>query len=365
MNVLSSSRVDEQMDFPSIVEFNLDSAVGYRWTLPNRDEVFDHADLAELSYCDWVSLVDEADRHKLAQAHEDAIAFSAPVALTYKIYFRGKLYWFHEKAQVEKEILKGYLQDVTEICQGRDELEKRVKLAETSDGAKLKFLSNMSHELKTPLHSILGYSEILEEEALEKGDLSLGYKAKDIAHAGQHLLDLINKVLNYAKLETGKLQVEPLPFGVADLLFSVDSVFQNLFRRKDLEFETIIETKHVEFVSDFMQVKQILFNYLSNALKFTDEGKVTLRITDDPEDPSLVMFFIEDTGIGVEEDEKEKLFDSFYQAPSSASRSYGGSGLGLSLVKGFAQALGGDAWLVKSDKDGSCFACSIAVYLDL
>ena len=365
MSVLDNLESSEMITFPSIVLFELDPAVGYRWLLPERDEIFDDVDFRQLSYCAWISCVAESDRHVLAQGHEDALAYGESVSLTYKLTFNEQVFWFHEKSQVVDGLIKGSLQDVTDICKGRDELEERVTLAETANGAKLKFLSNMSHELKTPLHSILGYSEILEEEALEKGDLSLGYKAKDIAHAGQHLLDLINKVLSYAKLETGKLVVEPLPFGVADLLFSIDSVFQNLFNRKDVEFETVIETSHVEFVSDFMQLKQILFNYLANALKFTDEGKVVLRITDDPKDSTKVLFYVEDTGLGVKEEEKMHLFESFYQAPSSAARSYGGSGLGLSLVKGFAEALGGDAWLVKSDETGSCFACSITACMDI
>lgn len=222
-----------------------------------------------------------------------------------------------------------------------DALRAQVE-AESANREKSAFMANMSHELRTPLNAIIGYSELLSEEAQERGNTNEVDDLCKISSAGQHLLSLINDVLDLSKIEAGKMQLEIGLFELRPLVGEVLELAQPLFDKEcnslSLEFDDKIKTLN----ADPIRVKQILFNLLSNACKFTLHGTVTVRvISHQLNNKSGIEFQIEDTGAGIATVDLEKLFQPFVQV-NSAGRKHEGTGLGLALCRRFCEMMNGE-----------------------
>ena len=250
--------------------------------------------------------------------------------------------------------------DITELMNRQTELEQARSEAETANQAKSQFLASMSHELRTPLNAIIGYSEMLCEETRETGQLELVPDLEKIMSAGRHLLSLINDILDLSKIEAGKMELFVEEFDLAEALESVSSTVMPLMERNNNSFTTDLDASAGLMSTDLTKLRQILFNLLSNAAKFTENGTVTLKVRHrERRDRDWVEFAVTDTGIGLTEEQLGKLFQAFAQADASTNRNYGGTGLGLALSRHFSQIMGGTISAKSEPGKGSTFLVSL------
>ncbi len=244
------------------------------------------------------------------------------------------------------------------VRQRTQELEKEKIFSESANRSKSEFLGNMSHELRTPLTGILGFSHVLLQEVFG----SLNEKQKQyiagINSCGKHLLDLINDLLDLSKLEAGKESLNLETIVIAEICEASIFLIRERVADRGLEISTVITTNLTTFIADQRRVKQILFNLLSNAVKFTPTGSVTLKVE---QIQDIIQFSVIDTGIGIAESDKVKLFQPFQQLDSSLSRKYEGSGLGLALSRNLARLHGGDITFTSELGLGSCFTLSLPI----
>ncbi len=224
--------------------------------------------------------------------------------------------------------------------------EKRVNKArnqaDIANQTKSMFLANMSHELRTPLNAIIGYSEMLQEEEEEQGHERNANDLRKISNAGNHLLALINNILDLSKIESGKMELEYEDVNIAQLIEDVVSTINPLVKKEHNTLNVNFNKDIGNLWTDSTRLKQILFNLLSNACKFTKNGTITLCICRVKEHGTEWIYFcISDTGIGIAEDKLTLLFEPFSQADISTTRLYGGTGLGLTISKHFITLLHG------------------------
>ncbi len=243
-----------------------------------------------------------------------------------------------------------------EIRQKSRELEELNGQLEEANRHKSAFVATMSHELRTPLNAIIGYSEMLAEEAEEEGATSFVSDLGKINSSGKHLLSLINNILDLSKIEAGRMDLYLEDFSVQGVLTEVEAVARPLVEQKRNQFVLNVADEPGAMHADLTKVKQCLLNLLSNAAKFTEAGTVTLALQWTREaDGDWLTFAITDTGIGMSEEQQGKLFQAFSQAEASTSSKYGGTGLGLSLSRSFAQLMGGDIAVTSEAGKGSTF----------
>jgi signal transduction histidine kinase/DNA-binding response OmpR family regulator len=252
--------------------------------------------------------------------------------------------------------------DISELKQREAELERARVEAEQASQVKSEFLANMSHELRTPLNAIIGYSQMLAEDATDEGNTQAVADLKKIEGAGNHLLALINDILDLSKIEAGKMQVFIEPFDLGALVEDVRLMVEPLAARNGNTLVVDCPSDAAVIQSDMTKVKQSLLNLLSNACKFTRDGRVGLSVA---RDGAVVRLRVWDTGIGMDEAQLGRLFQAFTQADSSTTRKYGGTGLGLVITRSFARMLGGDVSVESKAGEGSAFTITLPVAPDV
>lgn len=241
------------------------------------------------------------------------------------------------------------------LVQAHELVDNKARIVTETETTKTEFLANMSHEVRTPLNGVLGMADLLARTKLDEEQR--GY-VRNIHSSASNLLDLVNDVLDYSKLKSGKLELHKERFNLLECMDQVTDLMKPLASVKQLELMNDIDAEvPFELVQDERRLRQVLLGLVNNAIKFTDKGEVSVHaeVINKESDFVQIRFSVKDTGIGIEPENIDKLFQSFYQADSSISKKYGGSGLGLAIAKNLVQQMGGRIWVESKLGIGSTF----------
>jgi signal transduction histidine kinase/CheY-like chemotaxis protein len=237
-----------------------------------------------------------------------------------------------------------------------EELKHAMEAAESANQAKSGFLANMSHELRTPMNAIIGYSEMLMEDAEDDGNEEAAEDLKKIHSAGTHLLSLINDVLDLAKIEAGRMDLLLEDFDIPQMVTGVVTTIDTLVSKNANRLIVDVEEGIGEMRADVTKVRQGLFNLLSNAAKFTHQGEIGLTVVSEEDGHGeWIRMAVSDSGIGIPPEKIDHVFDEFSQADETTTRDYGGTGLGLPISRRFCQMMGGDITVASVVGEGSTF----------
>ena len=269
--------------------------------------------------------------------------------------------------RIERKLANVYdaqQREIAERKKAEQQLEAAKHKADTANIAKSRFLANMSHEIRTPMNIIIGFNDLLADE-----EMTADQKAYSgfIKNASNSLLGIIDDILDYSRIEAGKLEVSLENCSLKKLLEDIDSMMRLLTDEKGLEFKVIGDEKLPLIVStDTGRVRQCLVNLINNAIKFTDQGYVHLKVSlQDKDRKPFIRFDVEDTGIGIPEDMQEYIFASFAQVDETNTRLCGGTGLGLAITKQLTKLLGGELTLTSHEGKGSVFSLLIPAGVDI
>jgi len=306
---------------------------------------------------EWHEIVKKLGRTEklliLKKPFEKEEVYQLAIALTEKWYLSMQARFKH------KELERIVKLRTRELEEANKELTAALEAAERADKAKTEFLANMSHEIRTPMNSVIGFSEVLAQEDLtdeQKKYVNL------IWRSGKNLMRIINDILDFSKIEAGKLEMDMVECAISQILADVDEMLRPCAQSKGLEFRILQSGQlPLKICTDPERLHQCLINLVSNAIKFTDKGYVNIRVKMEHcrDKTPCIHFDIEDSGIGIEPRDHERIFESFTQADGSARRKYGGTGLGLAISGHLARLLGGELTVQSVPGKGSTFSLAI------
>jgi signal transduction histidine kinase/ActR/RegA family two-component response regulator len=268
----------------------------------------------------------------------------------------GKEVWMSSAAEVimgaegKPERVIGVFQNITSSKQAERALVEARDAAEAANRSKSEFLANMSHEIRTPLNGVLGMTQVIEGDELTDVQRE---RVRVVRESGTALLAILNDLLDLSKIQAGKLELTPTDFDMTELAPVVAAAFEGTAASKDISLELIVEeTAKGVWVGDVLRLRQVLSNLVSNGLKFTGQGRVTLAVQ---HDGTEMRFAVKDTGIGIDADKIPYLFEKFAQEDASTTRRYGGTGLGLSICRELVDLMGGRIEATSEKGVGSTF----------
>lgn len=340
---------------------------------------------AEPTYELFLEHVHEEDRSAVEAAVKKALQTKQTYSVDHRTYLAdGTLRYIHEQGQVyfneegEPVRMIGIVQDITdfkkteeELRMHRDQLENLVAQrtqdlanarddAQQANRAKTAFLANMSHELRTPLNAIIGFSEILLEDSADNPCARLQPDLLKVLQSGKHLLRMINDMIDISKIEAERTDLHIVEFPIQAAIDEVLMIAETTLVKKGNQLTTHITENATSMIGDPVRIKQILLNVVTNAAKFTDNGKITLNVTRATEDSTpYILFRVTDTGIGMSEEAQKRIFQPFYRADSSLTSSYEGTGLGLAICERLCRLMGGSISVESEPKRGSTFTIKL------
>jgi len=302
--------------------------------------------------------------HKEIKISRKASEITAQLVVEQFVKMEEILIKLEEKAAVERELRERLSVELQQSEQRERDLAKARIAADSANRAKSTFLANMSHELRTPMNAIIGYSEMLTEDAEDFGYDDFIPDLKKINSAGKHLLALINDILDFSKIEAGKMELYLENFDINNMIQDVTVTIQPLIEKNNNTLKIDCPNDLGNMLADLTKVRQALFNLLSNASKFTKNGIIKLSVKklstiefDKHED--YITFSVIDSGIGMTPEQLSKLFQAFTQADESTTRQFGGTGLGLAISRNVCQMMGGDITVESEQGKGSVFIIKI------
>ncbi|MGS0496268.1 two-component system sensor histidine kinase/response regulator [Pseudoalteromonas sp. S1727] len=313
-------------------------------------------------HIEFGDLIFKDDTDRINEAIAQAVADKSQYSIEYRLRHRnGKLIWVLEKGsfefnnQGEAVWIDGVIVDISERREYEDKLKLAKLAAEEAAQAKQSFMANMSHEIRTPMNSIIGFSDLLMDTPLDQEQQK---HLITVNNAARSLLRLLNEILDSAKLEKGKLTIEPVHFNLQPVLDSIISTFWLEAKKKDLELTlTIKESVHSAYYGDPDRIRQVLTNLIGNAIKFTAQGSVNVTVSTTQN--NYLFFEVQDTGIGIAKDRLKAVFQPFVQADGTTTRRFGGTGLGTTISKQLVELMGGIINVVSEEDKGSCFYFSL------
>lgn len=306
-----------------------------------------------ITFDQFMGMVHPDDRDAVTKAVNASLEDGSIYSVVHRAFLAdGTARVLHERGETmfddsgRPASMTGTTHDITEQHRVLRELEAAKSQAEEGSRAKSRFLANMSHEFRTPLNAIIGYSEILKEDAVEAGQEESSVDLDRINTAGRHLLALVNEVLDLSKIEAGRMELYIESFRVSELVGDVVSTVRPLAAAKGNELTVDCDPDSGEMAADATKVRQILYNLLSNAAKFTEEGRITVKVhrLEEPDAEShdgWIVFTVTDSGIGMAANRIEAAFRAFDQLDPSTTRKYGGTGLSLAISRHYCEMMGG------------------------
>lgn len=310
----------------------------------------------------WTEGVHPDDLDRYVQIYSDSFDNRVAFSMDYRLrHHSGQYRWILDDGSPRYDkngLFLGYIGhclDISHIKQVEQELEQARRAADTANRAKSEFLANMSHEIRTPLNGVLGMTQLLRYTALNSEQADY---LDNLELSGNNLMALINDILDLAKIESGKVELEFSDFNFRRCLHEVMEIQSSRIRQKGLLLNSDIQQQLPELVmGDALRLKQILMNLLGNAIKFTETGSITIKaqLIKQEKEQFKIRLSVQDTGIGMTRDTLDKIFNPFVQADSSVTRLYGGSGLGLSICRRLTELMGGRIWAESTPGQGSTF----------